>query len=53
METNILFGCKEDEKERREKKGKERKGKGREEERVVQRRIALNSFFKKNKKGHL
>ena len=42
METNILFGYKGDEKERRGKS----KGREREEERVVHRRIALNNFFK-------
>ena len=40
LETNILFGCKGDEKERREEKV-------REEERVVNRKIASNNFFKK------
>ena len=47
METNILFGCKGDEKERREEKVRKGKERERKEERVVHRRIALNNFFKR------
>ena len=43
LETNIMFGCKGD--DRKEKKGGRSKGREREEERVVHRRIALIQFL--------
>ena len=46
LETNILFGCKGDDREKKRKGGKS-KGREREEERVVHIRIALIQFLRK------